>query len=87
MIFQDFKGFSGNPWFWPLSDHPGWSAAARFVAAGRAREAAGSVRRVAVGDPQAGGLLGMLSLMSIPILMSSRGPQTDFQKINKKALF
>ena len=78
MNFQDFQGFSGNLLFWSLSDHPGCSAAARFMAAGRTREAAGSVRGVAVGGPEAGGLLGMLSVMSIPIPMSSRGPQTEF---------
>ena len=86
MIFHDFSRFSGNPWFWSLSVHPGWSAAARSMAAGRAREAAGSVRGVAAGGPEAGGLLGMLSVMSIRIPMSSRGPQTDFPKIGKNAL-
>ena len=84
---QDFSRFSGNPWFSQLSVHPGWSAAARSMAAGRAREAAGSVRGVATGGPEAGGLLAMLSVMSIPIPMSSRGPQTDFPKIKKKGLF
>ena len=86
MIFHDFSRFSGNPWFWSLSVHPGWSAAARSMAAGRAREAAESVRGVAARGPEAGGLPGMLSVMSIPIPMSSRGPQTDFPKIGKKAL-
>ena len=71
---HDFSRFSGNPWFEQLSVHPGWSAAARSTAAGGAREAAGSVRGVAVGGPEAGGLLGMLSGMSVSILMSSRGP-------------
>ena len=84
MIFQDFQGFSGNPWFWPLSAHPGWSAAARSMAAGRAREAAGSVRGVAAGGPEAGRLLGMLSVMTIPIPMSSRGPQTDFSELLRR---
>ena len=86
MIFQDFQRFSGNSWFWSLSGHPGWSAAARSMAAGRAREAARTVRGVAAGGPEAGELLGMFSVMTIPIPMSSRGPKTDFPKIGKKAL-
>ena len=67
--------------------HPECSAVARFAAAERSLEAARSVRGVAVGGPEAGTpgrLLGMLLVMSITILMSSRGLQTDFQKIKKK---
>ena len=53
---------------------PGWTAAARSVAAGGARDAAGSVCGVAVGGPEAGGMLGMLSVMYVPIIMSIGGP-------------
>ena len=71
MIFQHFQEIHGFGHFRSIQ---GWSAAARSMAAGGAREVAGSVRRVTVGGPEAGGLLGMLSAMSIiiPILMSSR---------------
>ena len=55
----------------------------RLLAAGWAREAAGSVRGVAVGGPEAGGMLGMLSVMSVVIYMGPRGPQTDFRKIHE----
>ena len=41
---------------------------------GGAREAAGSVRGVAVGGPEAGGMPGMLPVMSIPIFMGPGGP-------------
>ena len=84
MIFQDFQEIHSFGHFRPVQAIPGWSAAARSMSAGRAREAAGSVRGVAAGGPEAGGLLGMLSVMSIPIPMSSRGPQTDFPKIRKR---
>ena len=87
MIFQNFRGFSGNPRIWPLSAHPGCSAGASSMRSGGAREAAGSVRGVAVGGPEAGGLLGMLFGMSLPILVSSRCPQTEFLKIKKRPFF
>ena len=84
MIFQDFQEIQGFGHFRPIQGAP--TAAAPSMAAGGAREAAGSVRGVAVGGPEAGGLLGMLSVMSIPIAMSSIGPQTEFPKNVKKAL-
>ena len=83
--FSRFQEIHGLAHFRFIQAIPGWSAAARSMAAGGAREAAGSVRGVAVGGPEAGGLLGMLSGMSIPIAVSSRSPQTDFPKIEKRS--
>ena len=70
-----------------LSVHPELSTAASSMTVAGAPEAAGSVRRVAVGGPEDRGLLGMLSRMSIQIPMGPRGTQTDFSKNRKKASF
>ena len=48
------------------------------MAAGRAGETTVSVRGVAVGAPEAGAMMGMLSVMPVPIFMSpsaSSGPK------------
>jgi len=45
------------------------------MAAGRAGETTVSVRGVAVGAPEAGAMMGMLSVMPVTIFMSPSGPK------------
>ena len=64
LIFQDFQGFSGNLWFGPLSVHPGWSAAARFVSGPMSSGGGGIGPWSRIGGSEAVSTRGMSPLMS-----------------------
>ena len=57
--------------------------AARVVVAGRARNAAGSVRAAAVGSPQPADMIGMLSVMSTSLYTGPRGPDIGFRGLEE----
>ena len=67
-----------NPLIIAQVTYPGWLAAGRSREARGARDEAGSVRGGAPGVPEARNMSGMLSVMSLPLYMTFRGPQIDF---------